>query len=459
MDNRYKGIIFLIFLATFPVLVQSNAVAATITVNTGATRQTISGIGGNYAFDQSDSPVGKYTLNNLNPKHVRVEMYISEWEPVNDNGDPNGFNWTSFKDVGYTHANFVQMQDFKNRGIPVVASIWDVPNWMVQNPSEPDGRIIPPAMYDEAVESIAAYLVYARDHYGVTIPYISFNEANGGYNTSFSPSQMIAFMKKAGPRFASLGLSTKWLIGDVSNPMEAIAYVTPILQDSSVAQYLGPAVSAHSWNPDQASDTVFSDIYTLANRYGKAVWVEEVGLDPSGWKIAGYTSSWTYAFDLARLYYRLIKNMRASVLTYWEYGDDYPLVDPSTLQPYPAFHVVKQLADQLLPGTDIVETTSSNSGILVFSGRKSSSGNFMVQMINTTSATEVANLSGLPNSSLTWRRISSGEKGITVGNYTPSSGKLTINLPPQSINTLFSNNAAAVPPSSIPSAPTVLMIQ
>jgi hypothetical protein len=240
-------------------------------------------------------------------------------------------------------------------------------------------------------------------------------------------------------------------VGDVSGATRTIDYVTPILQDSSIAQFLGPAVSTHPWNWDEATDTVFSNIWTVANQYGKQVWVEEVGLDAAGWDIPRYTTTWSYAFDLARLYYRLIKHMRGSVLTYWEYGNDYPLVNPSTLQPYPAFHVVKQLADKLLPGTDIVESTSSNSGILVFSGRNSSTGTFMVQMINTTSATEVANLSGLPNSSLTLRRISNTENGITVGNFTPSNGALTLKLPPQSINTLFSNGSDVLPVNICPS--------
>jgi O-glycosyl hydrolase len=440
------------------VLFQYSVFAATISVDTGTSRQTIAGIGGNYAFDKSDTAIGKYTLNNLNPKHIRVEMDLNAWEPDNDNGDPGSFNWTSFKDSGQTHINFLQLQDFKNRGIPVVASIWDVPNWMVQNPADSVKRIIPPAMYDEVVESIAAYLLYARDKYGTTIQFISFNEPDSGYNTLITPSQMIEIIKKAGPRFESLGLSPKWLIGDVSGATKTVAYVTPILQDSSIAQYLGPAVSTHPWNWDKASDTVFSDIYNLANQYGKSIWVEEVGLDSTAWQISGYTSTWSYAFDLARLYYRLIKHMGGSVLTYWEYGNDYPLVNPSSLQPYPAFQVVKQLADKLLPGTEIVESTSSNSGILVFSGRNKSTGTFMVQMINTTSATEVANLSGLPNSSLTLQRISNAENGITVGNYTPSNGTLTFNLPPQSINTL-SSSGSDIPPVKPPSYPTGLRIQ
>jgi hypothetical protein len=448
----------IIFFMTCTFIFQHSVSAATISVDTSKIRQTIAAIGGNYAFDKSDTPVGKYTLNNLKPKHIRVEIDLFAWEPINDNGDPNNFTWSSYKDSGQTHINFVQMQDFKNRGIPVVASIWNVPNWMVQNPSDPDMRIIPPSKYVEAVESIAAYLIYARDHYGVTIPLISFNEPNGGFMLYFSPAEMIEFIKVAGPIFSSLNLSTKWLVGEVSGATRTIDYVTPMLQDTSISQYLGPAISTHPWNWDNASDDVFKNIFNVANQYGKQVWVQEVGLDMAGWKIPGYTASWNYAFDLARLYYRLIKYMRGSVLTYWEYGDDYPLVNPSTLQPYPAFHVVKQLADQLLPGTDIVESASSNSGILVFSGRNRSTGSFMVQMINTTSATEVANLSGLPNSPLTLRRISSAESGVTVGDYNPSNGALTFNLPPKSINTLFSNGSD-VPPGDIPSAPTGLVIR
>jgi O-glycosyl hydrolase len=463
MDGSKRNPFLLaVLIALFASISPSLALGATITVNTASTRQTIAGIGGNYCFYKSDSSLGRYTLNNLNPQHVRVEMDLNQWEPINDNGDPNTINWSSFKDTGQTHVNFVQMQDFKNRGIPIiVASIWDVPNWMVQNPTDTQARVIPPSMYDEAVESIAAYLLYARDTYGVTIHYISFNEPNYGYQTYFSSSTMIAFIKKAGPRFAALGLTTKWLIGDVTNASTTVSYVTPILQDSSIAQYLGPAVSTHSWNWDGAgaSDAVFSNIYTLAAQYGKTVWVEEVGLDSSGWMTSGYTSTWTYAIDLARLYYRIIKYMRGTALTYWEYGSDFELLNPSSLTPYPAYYVVKQLADLLLPGTSIVETSSSGTNILVFAGIHRSTGNFMIQMINTSSATETANITGLPNAALTMKRTNSGEYMVTVGTYTPSSdGALSVSLRPQSISTLY-GTVSSQTQEKIPIPPSGISIQ
>ena len=458
MINRGKNPVLAGFiLLLFVPLACSAAGAANISVNASSARQTMEAIGGNYCFDKSNTALGTHTLNNLKPRNVRVEMDLNQWEPVNDNGDPNNFFWSNFKDTGATHTNFVQMQDFMNRGIPIVAAIWDVPNWMVSNPAATRQRVIPSSMYDEAVESIAAYLIYARDHYGVTIPLISFNEANGGYQTLFSPTEMRVFIKKSGARFASLGLPTKWVVGDVSNPSAAVSYITPILQDTSITQYLGP-VSVHSWNAESVSDATFSGIATLAGQYGKNVWVLEVGLDPAGWEIDGYTSTWSYGFTLARLYYRLIGNMRATVLDYWEYGTDYELMDRSTLAPYPAYYVVKQLSDLLLPGTQILETSSSSSSVLVLSGIHRTTGRFMVQMINTGTSAESAYLTGLPNTALTMQRIGDGESMVIVGTYTPSGGALTVSLRAQSVTTLSGTDSAASQ-TKVPAPPSGLSIR
>jgi hypothetical protein len=80
-------------------------------------------------------------------------------------------------------------------------------------------------------------------------------------------------------------------------------------------------------------------------------------------------------------------------------------------------------------------------------------------MINTTSAAETADLSGLPDPPLTLRRISSAENGAPAGNYTPASGALTLDLPPMSINTLSSDGSEVVPIARIPAAPTGLVIR
>ena len=457
--NRKRHVnlfLFLVLLISFLYDSKSSALAATVTVEKNVLHQRIEGIGGNYAFSQSGSTVGQYTLDNLNPRHARVEMDLIEWEPNNDDGNPSNFNWSTFQDRSKTNSNFIQLQDFQNRGIPVVASIWNMPDWMVQNPEADHDRVIPPSLYDEAIESIAAYLTYARDHYGVTIPYISFNEVELGWRVYFSPYEFAVFIKKAGVRFAELGLSVKWLTGDVGHADALVGYASPILQDADARQYLGP-IAVHTWYPEHyGSDTTYSDIYNLAKQYGLPVWAEEVGIDPSGWEIPGYTTNWDYAFDLAKLYYRILKYMGASVLDYWEYGNDYSLVNPSNLTPYPAFYVVKQLAEHLPPDTDIIETTSDNPNILVISGNNNATGNFMIQVINDSFSSETVTFLSLPNSNLTLQRTSNGENGINAGNYTPSNGTLTLNLPPQSVSTLFGPDTNQI---KKPSPPAGLLIR
>jgi O-glycosyl hydrolase len=111
-------------------------------------------------------------------------------------------------------------------------------------------RVVDPSKYSEFVESIAAYLVKARDTYGVTVDSISINESDGGYRLKFTSAEMISLIKIAGPRFESLGLNPTWLVGDTTTPSALVNYATPILQDATARQYIG-AISYHSWGAFQ----------------------------------------------------------------------------------------------------------------------------------------------------------------------------------------------------------------
>jgi hypothetical protein len=66
-----------VFIAS-ATMAAGSASAATVTVNTNSLRQTMEGSGGDYAFSQSGSKVGQYTLQNLKPTHAGVEMDLSE---------------------------------------------------------------------------------------------------------------------------------------------------------------------------------------------------------------------------------------------------------------------------------------------------------------------------------------------------------------------------------------------
>lgn len=436
-------IIFLavLFLGIFGLA--KSSLAADVVVNQNSVRQRIEGMGGNYAFGMSGTIEGQYTLNNLKPAHARVEMKLTEWEPVNDNSDFNNFNWSVFQNVGRTNSNFIQMQNFKSRNIPIAAAVWNVPDWMVSNPGNTSQRVIPADKYDEAIESIAAYLLYARDQYGVEIQYVSFNEADGGYQIIFSSAQMASFIKKAGARFSALGINTKWLAGDTSNAFTLVNYAAPILQDSVAKQYLGP-ISFHSWN--SWSTTTMESIYNFGKQYNIPVWCMELGTDPAAWQNPSIFPTWNYALNLAKMYHIVLRHSGAVVIDYWEYGDDYPLVSTSG-EPYFSYYIVKQIADNFTVGTNIVETSSNDSEVLVLAG-KIPADRLAVQLINSGSSKSV-NISGLSDASYSLTRTSSGEKMKSIGTYAAANGNLTLTLPASSVS-ILAGSGLIPPPSTGP---------
>src|SRR5690606_2224960 len=76
-------------------------------------------------------------------------------------------------------------------------SVWRVPDELVENPERNDKRRIKEDKYGEVIEMIVAFLVKAKQDYGVEADYFSFNESDGGYNTIFSPEETIRFIKMA----------------------------------------------------------------------------------------------------------------------------------------------------------------------------------------------------------------------------------------------------------------------
>jgi O-glycosyl hydrolase len=421
--------IYSVFIST------SGKVTTTVTVNSNQVYQTIGGLGGNYTNGRfkgqpeiSDS-VGRFNLDNLKPAKARVGLPLQAYEPQNDDNDPNHFNWDKFQDNVETHNIFLLLKELQNRGIEITLSIWDVPDWMVSNPDSQNRRKL--NNYSEVIESIAAFLIKARNNYGLTIAYLSFNESDTGVNILLSPTEYISFIKQAGAKLDALQLTPKWLIGDVTQP--GLEYARQILQDQSVSPYLGP-VAFHSWGVGAVSESVLSDIYNLAHQYNKEVWCTEVGYDSDLWRadIKPF-STWENAWLLAQNYYRVLKFSRASVADYWSYENDYPLTATDGT-PYPAYYVVKQLAVNLPPGSQIIGANSDNANLWSLAAKKDNY--FMLQLINTSSLPMEVKLNGLPDTELNMLRISSGENMKWIGSYKVTSGRLVLQLPSQSISTL-----------------------
>lgn len=323
------------------------------------------GWGGAFAF-QIESPHTQFNIETLNPSWARTEMTISNWEPVNDNDNPNDVNWAYFESRvtpdSSMEREFLMAKQLQDRGTPYSISIWYMPSWL--QPIQKTA--IAPEMWPEVVESICSYLEFARDHYGVEPNFFSFNEPSIGVHTLFSPEQHRDVIKLLGEAFAARGLKTKMILGEVSGPTIDVSYVQPTIDDPCALQYVG-AVSIHSWMsgdyaPWAAGVNAWSDV---ADSIGVPLVVGEVGSDSGAYHTPHIFPIFDYAIGDLRNYIGLLHYGRPRGVMQWEYTNDYPLVDMTGLYPVPnnRYYYIKQIQDYSAD-SNAVAVTCDNDNVM-----------------------------------------------------------------------------------------------
>jgi hypothetical protein len=407
-----------------------------IAVDPSRARQTIEDVGGGnfiHTFAQVTAgldPIGRFNLEGIRPRHVRLRMALEDWEPQNDDGNPDRAAAGGFRDEGFNHGAFLLAQEAAARGIELTASIWDVPGWMVANPGSERNRKIRPELYPELAESMREWLRTARDVYGAEISYVSFNEADIGVNVALSSSEHASLIAEVGSRLAERGLRTKWLLGDCSNMAGCVSYARPIGESASARPYLG-AFAFHTWD-STATDAALTGLYDFGRSTGLPIRATEGGWDPQLWQRPDQFPTWTNALRLATVYVRVLKLTGASTVQYWQMlGRDYVLNDGSS--GYPAWQVVRQMQEQIPAGSQVVETAGDRG--LVYSLGVREGGEFALYLVNGGAAEQAVAVSGLPAGS--YRQIRSSAAGSDQ-EQTPvvGGGAVRLSLPGESVTLL-----------------------
>ncbi len=376
-------------------------------------------------------PISAFTMETLEPRYARVSMTLEDWEPINDDGDPLTFNWEGFHEANFIPATLGFLRIMQARGGALVASIWDLPDWMVVDPTVDSPRELDPKLYPEVVETIAAWLLHAQESYGVSVDYVSFNEATLGVNIVLTPDQYAALIGLAGPRFETLGLTTKWLLGDCHNISSCAGYAGDIYAHEEIRPYLGP-LAFHSWDAT-VLDAALVDIADFAEANGLEVWCTEGGWDAQLWQMPDQFPTWTNALSLGTIYSRVLKLSRATVIAYWQMmGGDYSINDGEA--GFPIWHVLNQYATQFPEGTQIVGTSRDRSGIFILAGQ--APDHFVVQVINGNVMDLPAVISGVPAGRYTLIRSSADVVDATTGTYDVTDGRVALDLPRRSISIL-----------------------
>jgi O-glycosyl hydrolase len=414
---------------------------ARLEVFPGEPLQTIRDVGGGnfiHRYGGTNSPldpVSRLNIKTLSPTMARVSIDLDLWEPENDNVSSDELNWDGFKDEPGTivRDTFEFMQTFQKIGDAqiLIGSVWYVPDWMVENPEDNNARRIPPELVPEVIESLVAWILHAREAYGVEIDYVSFNEANLGINVLLNADDYIPLILQAGERFTSSGIQTRWLLGDSSNAKEAKSYASAIYAEPAIRQYLGP-LAFHSWDAT-TGDQSLSDIAKFASDNNLEVWCTEGGWNPSLWQTPDFFPTFTNALNQAIVYTRVLKMTGATSLLYWEMmGGDYSLNNGT--EPYPILSFMAEMKKHFPPGAQIIQT-SEDAQNLKFTA-VSSRDDFTLLFVNRLVLPEDTTIKGLPDGVYYLVRSTKEVMNQLVETYEVKGGTLMLSVAASSINFL-----------------------
>ena len=393
-----------------------------LTLDTSKPRFHFDGFGGDYCWD-TRSPISNYTFENLKVAWARSEMKLLQWDKHRD------------PPTAEVRGDLEMMRRFQQRGVPFVISIWWLPERFYtdayEKPKSGHNRLIRSDKWDELLDLIGSYLLYAKREYSVEPDLFSFNESNIGIYVALTPETHLEAIKRIGAHFKKLGLKTKMLLGDATGPKDTHKFVLEAAADPEALQYVG-AVAFHSWGggtPEQYA--AWGDVAEWLNL---PLLVTELGVDPSAYHNHGY-DSYHYGLEEARMTQELLRNARPQGTQYWEFTNDYALAhiaENGAVEPTLRFWLVKHFTDLTPQHSDALTAASDQPSILYTAFRKGDA--YTLHILNM-GASRSAELTGLPNTQ--WRIIETTEAaGYQSQPPRQSQGALQLTLPARSLVTL-----------------------
>jgi hypothetical protein len=313
------------------------------------------GFGGNFRLQkpQTDPQVIDYCLNNMRVAWGRVEMPFAQWQPEKDvdplQQDPNG-NLNA-----HVRESMEMAQRLQRTGMPIILTSWNAPKWAIigephyrqPKPGEQWGNPLNPENMQTTYKSIADYIVYLKNKFGVDVSLFSFNESDLGINIRVTAPEHDALIKGLGAYFVSRGLKTKMLLGDNSDAT-TYEFIYPALNDPDARPYIG-AISFHSWRGWETE--TLQKWADAAKKIDVPLIVGEGSIDAAAWNYPAIFQEQTYAIEEINLYLRLLKICQPITVLQWQLTADYsPLIgggifgNDEPLHPGQRFWNLKQLA-------------------------------------------------------------------------------------------------------------------
>jgi hypothetical protein len=420
----------------------------TLILDTANAGRSFAGLGGNFRLqnEKTDPQVIDYCLRNLRVAWSRVEMPWRFWQP-DLNKDP-----VEEARAGRLHprvkAAMEMAQRLSRMGIPVILTAWSSPAWAVVGKPRfrpgPDGIWGNPLDHTKDAEiykSIADYIAYLRDQYGVTVSDFSFNESDLGINIRQTGEEHATLIKELGAYFVSRGLKTKLLLGDNSDAT-TYAFIYPAMHDPETYPYIG-AISFHSWRGWEAE--TLQKWADAASALKLPLLVGEGSIDAAAWNYPAIFEEPVYAMEEINLYVRLLAICQPESILQWQLTADYsPLAgggifgNNEPLHPTRRFWNLKQL-ESTPAGLKALSLRGDHDLISCAALGDNEKGIYAVHLVNN-GATRKMVLDGIPPGVRSFRIYVTGtsqsmkeEKPVMVKN-----GRVSFTLDTYAYTTLIS---------------------
>jgi len=386
------GSLLISFVAALALFVSSgsHAFAATLTVNGSQTFQTIDGYGVNintawqYPYGTgawvNDHPAIDMLVDQLGAKIFRAVIEEMDWEAVNDNSDPNTFNWTYYNGV-YSNPKFQAVWDtlhyLNQKGITnnlVISFMGKAPDWMGPNAT------IATANEDEFVETMASLLYYARNTAGIQFTLVSpLNETDlpGTEGPNIGATQYASIMHKLSVKLDAIGMSDVRFIGpDASGSSTFPSYMSAVAADPTVMAKM-VHWDAHCYAGYGCADT--SSIQSTINNSStalKSYWVSETATYQYLLNQIVYNPSANLIWDgFDSLYNHAVRDGRGTTPPNDSPGIEAPLIAYNTttgvFTPRKGFYENAQLFAFVNPGAQRIGATDNDANLVAYSFRNS----------------------------------------------------------------------------------------
>ncbi|MDP4211095.1 MAG: hypothetical protein Q8926_00600 [Bacteroidota bacterium] len=420
----------------------------TLRLDTLVTGRAFKGFGGNFRLQnaKADPQVIDYCLENLRLAWGRVEMPWLFWQPdINENPIEEAR-------AGRLNSRVQKAMEMAQRlnkmGIPIVLTAWSAPTWAIVGTPHfrpgADGVWGNPLDHTKEAEiykSIADYIDYLKEQYGVEVRLFSFNESDLGINIRQTGEEHAALIRGLGAYLVSRGLKTKMLLGDNSDAT-TYSFIYPAMNDPAAYPYIG-AISFHSWRGWETE--ILEKWAEAAAKMRLPLLVGEGSIDAAAWNYPDIFGEPLYAMEEINLYTRLLAICQPESILQWQLTADYsPLAGggifghEEPLHPTQRFWNLKQLSSTP-ENLKAMAITSDRPLISCAALGDNQTGLYTLHLVNN-GTTRKVNLYGLPDRIKTLRIYTTDEKrNMQEGRQIPvKKGRARFTLDSYAYTTLMS---------------------